>query len=96
LAELAPAIGKFAGALSGHEDKAKAATAVAADPNAPPAVKQAAANIASQAIDDKAAVEKAAVGAVAGKAPRSESAGMSSTTMVVIGLGALLLLGKRR
>jgi hypothetical protein len=94
LASLLPALATAGQQVLGHEDKAKTAATVAADPNAPPAVKAAAQAVAAKAIDDSAAVQKAALGAVAGKAPPSEAT--SNTTMLLLGLGAVLLLSKHR
>jgi hypothetical protein len=89
-----PAIGNIVKDVVNHDDKAGQAAQVAADPNAPPAVKQAAANVAANAIDQKAAAEKAAVAAAAGKAP--QQAGDNTALYVALGIGALFLLGKRR
>lgn len=95
LANALPALAKFGQDVIGHDDKAATAAKVAADPNAPPDVKQAAANVASKAIDASASAQKQAVQAAAGKAPQADSAG--SSTMMLVGLGVLLLvMGKRR
>jgi hypothetical protein len=88
-----PAIGGIVKDVINHDDKAGQAAQVAADPNAPPAVKQAAANVAARAIDDRAAAEKSAVAAAAGKAPQTAT---GSSTALLLGLGLLLVMGKRR
>lgn len=89
-----PAIAGIAKDVINHDDKAGQAAQVAADPNAPPNVKQAAANVAANAIDQKAAAEKAAIAAAAGKTPQSSSS--NTGLYVALGIGALLLLGKKR
>jgi hypothetical protein len=95
LAEALPAAGKFIDAVTKSDQKASTAAKVAADPKAPPDVKQAATNVAAQAIDDKAAVEKAALNATSGAAKPAGGGGVSTATLVLIGAG-LLLLSKRR
>lgn len=95
LANALPALAGVAKDVINHDEKAGTAAQVAADPNAPPAVKQAAANVATKAIDDSAKAQKAAIAAASGKAPTSESGG-STTMLVVIGIGALLFMKRRR
>lgn len=95
-AEAIPAIGKIVDAISHHEDKAQTAAQVAADPKAPQNVKDAAKEVASKAIDDKAHAEKAGLGVIAGDAPSSKGAATTSNIAVFIVLGAALLLGRRR
>jgi hypothetical protein len=85
-----PSLVKVVQDIRGAEQKASTAAKVAADPAAPPAVQQAAANVATKAIDDRAAAEKEALAAVA-KQP-SPSSGVDTSTLVLVGLGAWLLL----
>lgn len=94
LAEALPAAGKLYEAVTSHEEKASTAAKVATDPNAPPEVKQAAVNVASQALDDKHKTEKAALQSVTGKQPQSDGGG-STTLLIGIGL-ALFVFGRRR
>lgn len=89
LAEALPAAGKFIDAVTHHDDKASTAAKVAADPKAPPEVKQAAANVATAAIEDRAATEKAALAAATGKKPADS--GDNTSTLVLVGLGLYLL-----
>lgn len=89
-AEAIPAIGKIVDAITHHEDKATTAAKVAADPNAPPAVKQAAANMAADHVEKMQEAEKAGVQALTGK-PAAQS---DSVPWVWVGLGAILLLRK--
>lgn len=93
LAEALPAAGKFVDAIGKHDDKASTAAAVAKDPAAPAAVKEAAANVAAKAIDDKAATEKAALVAATGQKPSTSSG--PSTGMLLAGAGLLYLLTRR-
>lgn len=96
LAEALPAAGKFLDAVTHTDAKASTAAQVASDPKAPPEVKQAAANVAAQAIDDKAATEKAALRATSGAAkPSGDGGGVSTATLILVGAG-LLMLSKRR
>lgn len=90
-----PAIAGIAKDVINHDDKAATAAQVATDPNAPPAVKQAATNMASQAIADKAKAEQAALQAATGQKPAPTSEGSSTATVALVVLAALLL-GKRR
>jgi hypothetical protein len=89
-----PAIAGIAKDVINHDDKAGQAAQVAADPNAPAAVKQAAANVAANAIDAKAAAEKAAIAAASGKKPQQSSD--NTAVWLALGVGALLFMGKRR
>lgn len=96
VAEAVPAVVKAIDAISHNDKKAEVAAKVAADPAAPPAVQQAAVNVATQAIDDKAKHEKAAVAAMANRAPeQAQAQGMSSATMMLIGIVALIMLKGR-
>lgn len=95
LAEAIPAAGKLYEAATAHEDKASTAAKVATDPNAPPEVKKAAANVASAALADKHNTENAALASLTGKEPKPQSGGSSTTMLVALGIG-LLVLGRRR
>jgi hypothetical protein len=90
-----PTVVKLVKDIRGAEQKASTAAKVAADPNAPPAVQQAATNVATQAIDDKAAAEKAALAEVAARTPAPAATTSNMVPLLVIG-AAVLLLGKRR
>lgn len=97
LAEALPAAGKFVDAISHQDSKASTAAGVAADKQAPSAVRDAAVNVAEKAIDAEAAAKKQALRATAaspGAAGAASSA--SSTTPLLLGLGLVLLLSKRR
>lgn len=96
LAEAGIGVAKLVDQVRGHDEKAKTAAAVAADPAAPPSVKQAAVNVAARSIDAQATAAKQALAAVQTGAdappvvvpeeqPRRSSA-------VPLALGLLLLL----
>lgn len=95
LSSVLPALAKFGQDVIGHDDKAATAAKVAADPNAPADVKQAAANVAAKAIDDSAKTQKAAVQAAAGKAPQASDGG-NTGVLIALGVGLFLLAGRRR
>lgn len=90
-----PAIAGIAKDVINHDEKAGTAAQVAADPNAPTQVKQAAANVAAKAIDDRAAAEKAAVAVAAGRQPQAQS-GNGGTIAAAVVLGLILFGRKRR
>jgi len=93
MAEAMPAVVKFVDTIQEKEKTASKAAAVAADPAAPQNVKQAAANVATAAIDDKANAEKAALKATTGK-QAAPSTGSGAGIYVGIGI-ALFLLSRR-
>ncbi len=94
LAGALPALAKVAQDVIGHDDNAKKAASVVADPNAPQAVKDAAAAVAQKSIDESAKAQKATVAAMAGK-PQSDSSSSSTTLLLAVALGVLVL-GRRR
>jgi hypothetical protein len=99
LAEAVPVAQKLVDVARGREAKAATAARVAADPAAPAPVKEAAARVAADAIAARAEAEAAAVqaAATAGKAPApAQRAGeLSTSTLIVMGVGLYLLTRRR-
>jgi hypothetical protein len=87
---LLPAAQVFIDKITASDQRATVAAQVAADPNAPHDVKQAATNVAAQALDEKASHEKAALAAMSGKQPHSGGAGGAGTAAAILALLWLL------
>ena len=91
LAEAGIAVAKAVDTARNHDDKATTAAKVATDPAAPPAVKAAAVNVASAAIDAQATAAKQALAAVpTGVAPAPAPEGRKSSAVPLLALLLLL------